>query len=102
MNVEFSKDFADFLEDRLGKALCSLRDTNNDYRTLSDDLESLFNTPFESIDEYKQAISKIAEIIQSIRDTEKHYLFVSGMREFMFFESTLKSDEFIKHFSDIG
>lgn len=98
MKMDFADGFADFLEERLGKALFDLREKNTDYRKLSDEYAALLNGQYQSVEEYRQAVSKIADIGQKLNDIEKHYLFLAGMREHAKIENALSSDEFEKIF----
>ena len=94
MKADFTSDFADFLEERLGKALFALRERNEEYLNLSDEFEVLLNSRYQSVDEYGQAISKIADISRKLNDIEKRYLFLAGMREHARMEGALSSDDF--------
>ncbi len=98
MKNGFADGFADFLEDRLGKALFTLREKDEDYRKLSDEYAALLNGAYQTADDYQQAMLKITDVGQKLGDFEKHYLFLAGMREHARMESALSSDEFEKLF----
>lgn len=101
MKTDFTSDFADFLEERLGKALHNLRETNAEYRNLSDDMETMLNCRCQSVDECRQVISQIPDAGKKLSSIEKHYLFLAGMRERMKVEDALLSDTFEKFFTQI-
>lgn len=94
MKTSFANGFADFLEERLGDALFELRKKNKNYRDLSDEHAVLLNSQYNSIDEYRQAITKMAEINVKLGDIQKHYLFLAGMREHARIADALSSDDF--------
>jgi hypothetical protein len=94
MKSDVANDLGDFLEEQLGKVLFTLRERNEEYRSLSDEYEALLNTHSQDIGEYRQAITKITEIGKKLSDIEKHYLFLVGMREHMQIENALASDDF--------
>jgi len=101
MKADYTNDFADFLEERLGKVLFALREKNKEYRSLSDEYVGLLNAHYQSVDEYKQAISKIADIGDKLGDIEKRYLFLAGMREHTKMEAALSSKTFEELFAGI-
>jgi len=101
MKANFTNDFADFLEERLGKVLFTLREKNKEYRSLSDKYEALLNNQYQSIEEYRQALSQIVDIGGKLGDIEKRYLFLMGMREHARMEDALSSKSFEKLFTGL-
>lgn len=100
MKTDFENSFADFLEERLGSALFTLRERNVDYRKLSDKYEELLSYQYQNIDEYRAAITQIADIGGKLCDMEKRLLFLAGMREYRRIVDALSSDEFERLFTE--
>ena len=102
MNTSFANGFADFLEERLGDALFVLREKNEEYRDLSGEYATLLKSQFQTIDEYKLALSQITDIVRKLGDIEKRYLFLAGMREHAGIEDALSSEAFETLFTGIN
>lgn len=98
MGAELSSDFADFLEERLSKALFLLREKNEEYSGLIKEYNDLLHRQYHSIDEYRQAFVKIADAHSRMSDIEKHFLFLMGMREQAGLVKCLFSESFEKEF----
>ena len=101
MKKDFANGFADFLDERLGDALFALREKNEDYRNLSHEYAALLNGQYQSIDEYRRAISRIADIGGKLDDILKRYLLLVGMREHARMEDALSSKSFEKLFTGL-
>ncbi len=94
MKTDYNHELASFLEERLGEALSSLRESNGEYRALSDEYAALICGRYEAVDEYDRAISRIADISERLGDTLKHFLFLAGLREHAKMEEALTSEDF--------
>lgn len=101
MKTDFANGFADFLEERLGNSLFTLRQDNEEYRKLSDRRDALLNEQHQNVEEYRQALADIAEVSNKLGDIAKRYLFLAGMREHARMEDALSSEAFEKLFAGL-
>ncbi len=98
--MEFYKQFADFLQGRIGDALSMLRVENKKYKLLLDERDAIRKTKYNDFVDLEDAFKREIELEQQISDIEINYIFLMGMREHKKFEDAPNAKEFYNEFID--